>query len=152
AGSIAVLVRVARRTAPLEPAQLGLRPLPRTLALAAVVIGGLALLVLAWLVHPFAQPSIPRELSQQDAVSRMLGDLDPTLVSIGLPAVASLLARAVLAVVVLELLLRGFVLPILVRSLGTPGGIAVVAIVFGAAGPALSGRGALAAPAMLVGA
>jgi membrane protease YdiL (CAAX protease family) len=155
-GTLSALRALAQRTTRLEPAQLGLRPVPPRLAAVAIGAGALAIALLAILAqatgHPFAQPSIPPELSSQDSVSRALGDPDPTIVTVGFATAVSVFARAVVAVVVVEILLRGFVLPILARRLGAPGAIAIVAVCFGSLAPALGGRGDLVVEAMALGA
>ena len=144
--SLAVLWRVE----PLPLEQLGLRAVPPKVAAAAVAAGLATIAVLAALAQPAA--AIPRELSHQDAFARALGDPDPTAVAAGAGTLVSIFARAVLAVVVLEVLLRGYALPAFARRLGTPAATAAVAVVFGAAGPGLAGDASLLLPAMLLGA
>jgi Type II CAAX prenyl endopeptidase Rce1-like len=70
----------------------------------------------------------PPELSQQSAVERLAGLPDATAVGFGLETVVSLLARGVVLVVATELVLRGFVLPVLVRRLGRGWGIVLVVL------------------------
>ena len=55
----------------------------------------------------------PRELSAQSPLASASGLPDPTVVGAGAETLVSLLARGVVLVVATEILLRGFVLPVL---------------------------------------
>jgi membrane protease YdiL (CAAX protease family) len=150
-GTLGVLRWVASRTAPLEPAQLGLRPVPVRLALAGAGVAVAVLAAVAALVHPFGAAHPPVELSQRDAFAVAMGDPEPA-VAFGPAVVASVLARAVLAVIVAEVVLRGFVLPVLARAAGLPAAVAIVSVLFAGLGGSVTGRPGLAVGAIVLGA
>ena len=143
AAALAGVVLVARATGDvaLEPAGLRL-PRPRV-GLAAFVIGAVAALALgllaAALSGAFADPSIPSELSAQTPYDRLSGALDLTRVDPGPAAVASILARAVIAIATADVILRGFIAPVLRDWLGAPAALAVVALALGAAVGSMAG-------------
>ena len=124
-GSLAAL----RRITGCEPAQLGLRPTPARAAAVGLAIAVAVLAVVVAVTDPFSAPHIPRELSQQGALSRALGDPDSTIVALGPGAVASVATRALIGMVLAQVLLVGFALPVLARSLGLVAGTAIVAVV-----------------------
>jgi hypothetical protein len=72
-------------------------------------------------------------------------------VPLGLDALASLLARAVIGVAALELLLRGAVLPSLTRLIGAWPAIAATAVIGGVSFGGIAGDGRLLLPAITLG-
>ena len=92
----------------------------------------------------------PRELTRLDGLAWAAGLSEPAVPFDG-AAVASLLARAVIGAVVLELLLRGAVLPALARLIGAWPAIAATAVIGAISFGALAGDGALLLPALALG-
>jgi membrane protease YdiL (CAAX protease family) len=123
----------------------------------ALVAGGLAAAALALscgllaLAGAVGGVRVPRELTRLDGLAWAAGWSEPA-VPFDVAAVASLLARAVVGTVVLELLLRGAVLPALARAIGAWPAIAVTALVGGISFGALAGDGRLLVPAVALGA
>jgi membrane protease YdiL (CAAX protease family) len=138
-----------------RPEHFGLRPTGARVGVAALALGLVAVAALgalaAVLGHPFAQPSIPPELSEQPALARATHGLDLTRVDPGPAAVASIVARAVVAVAVAEVLVRGLVFPALATALGTPAAAGVVSVISGGLGALTGTGGALVVPAIALG-
>jgi membrane protease YdiL (CAAX protease family) len=130
-GGATVMALLAARVAPPRPAAFGVRRVSPRLAATAVALGvavvGLAALVAHVLGDALGSLPVPAEVSEQSRWSRLLGDPDPTVVDPGAAAVCSLLARALIGPLFAELLLRGFVLPILARRFGDGVAVAVLA-------------------------
>jgi hypothetical protein len=117
--------------------------------LAAAALGGLcAVLALAGALHGVR---VPRELTGLDGLDWAAGEREPPVPFDG-AAVASLLARAVLGTVVLELLMRGAVLPSLACTTGAWPAIGATAVAGGISFGAIAGDGRLLVPAVALGA
>jgi uncharacterized protein len=132
AAGVAIVVALAARVAPPRPESFGVRPVP--LRPAAILVGlgvgvvAVAALAAELLGGALGSLSAPSELSEQSRWSELLGDPDPTVVDPGAAAACSVLARALIGPLFAELLLRGFVLPILARRLGDGAAVAVLAL------------------------
>ena len=132
AGTVALLAWLAARPASEDSARavvarLGIRRCDprRALVATAVAASALALFcLLLALAGAFDGVRAPRELTRLDGLAWAAGLSEPAVPFDG-AAVASLLARAVIGAVVLELLLRGAVLPALARLIGAWPAIAV---------------------------
>lgn len=144
AGAIGAVLQAAGRRRRPTLADLGVRPLAGRHA--AVVTAVTVVAVAAgWAVlgDLLTAAPPPPELSHQSA-----GGLpDPAAVGFGLETLVSLLARAVVLVVAAEVVLRGFVLPVLVGRLGRGWGIALVALASLATAGVVAGTTALVLPA-----
>jgi hypothetical protein len=154
AGTVAVLVWLARRTGVPEPARFGLRPVASRRALEAVAVAGALLAgscVLLALAGLLGEPRVPRELSRLDGLAWEAGSGERP-VSFDAAAVTALLARAVVGVVVLELVLRGVVLPALARLIGAWPAIAATGALGAVSFGAIAGDGRLLLPALVLGA
>jgi membrane protease YdiL (CAAX protease family) len=121
---------------------LGLGVLVVALAAAAAELLGGALGTLA----------VPVELSEQSDWARAFGEPDPTVVDPGPAAACSVLARALIGPLCAELLLRGFVLPILVRRFGEVLAVAVLAPLTALTFAGVAGSAWLALPGLALGA
>jgi membrane protease YdiL (CAAX protease family) len=131
AGAAGVVVSLAARVAPPRRGAFGLRRVRLRLAAVGIAVGGLvvalAAAAAALLGDAFGALAAPVELSEQSGWARALGEPDPTVVDPGAAAACSVLARALIGPLCAELLLRGFVLPILVRRFGERTAIALLA-------------------------
>ena len=117
----------------------------------AAAARSLALLcLLLALAGAFDSVRAPRELTRLDGLAWAAGLSEPAVPFDG-AAVASLLARAVIGAVVLELLLRGAVLPALARLIGAWPAIAATALIGAISFGALAGDGTLLLPALALG-
>ena len=142
AGGTAIVVVLAARVARPRPEAFGLRPVAPRLAAAGVLLGLVAVALCAAVAQllggALGSLPVPPELSEQSRWSQLLGDPDPTVVDPGADAACSVLARALIGPLFGELLLRGFLLPILARRLGATVAVAVLApltaLTFAAAG------------------
>jgi hypothetical protein len=151
--SAGVLVWLAAATGGVAPDRFGIRPVNAARALPATGVAA-ALLLLACavvgLLGGFDGIRAPRELSTQDALGWAAGLPEPVVPFDGASIVA-LLARAVLGVVVLEVVLRGVVLPSLARLIGAWPAIGVTALVGAVSFGAIAGDGRLLLPALVLG-
>jgi membrane protease YdiL (CAAX protease family) len=131
AASVGIVVALAARIASPLPESFGVRPVPLRLGAAGVGLGiavvALPAAAAELLGGALGSLPVPVELSEQSRWSRLLGDPDPTVVDPGASAACSVLARALIGPLFAELLLRGFVLPILARRLGVAAAVAVLA-------------------------
>ena len=158
AATVALLAWLAARPASEDSARavvarLGIRRCDsrRALVATAVAAAALALLcVLLALAGAFESVRAPRELTRLDGLAWAAALSEPAVPFDG-AAVASLLARAVIGAVVLELLLRGAVLPALARLIGAWPAIAATALIGAISFGALAGDGALLLPALALG-
>ena len=158
AGTVALLAWLAARPAADDSARavvarLGIRRCDprRALAATAVAAAVLALLcLLLALAGAFDSVRAPRELTRLDGLAWAAGLSEPAVPLDG-AAVASLLARAVIGAVVLELLMRGAVLPALARLIGAWPAIAATALIGAISFGALAGDGTLLLPALALG-
>jgi membrane protease YdiL (CAAX protease family) len=159
AGTVALLAWLALRTDAREPgaalaARLGVRRCDprRALVCAGVAAAALAAVcALLALAGGFDGIRVPRELTRLDGLAWGAGHGEAPVPFDG-AAVASLLARAVIGTVVLELLLRGAVLPALARPIGAWPAIAVTAVLGAVPFGAVAGDGRLLLPALVLGA
>ena len=157
AGTVALLVWLAAVVDAREPAvaaRLGVRRCDPRRALVAAGLAGAALAALCLplaLAGAFDGIRVPRELTRLDGLAWSAGHGEPPVPFDG-AAVASLLARALIGSVVLELVLRGAVLPALARLIGAWPAIAVTALAGGISFGALAGDGRLLLPAVALGA
>jgi hypothetical protein len=155
AGAIGALVLIARRAHAGEMPNFGLRPPPMRLAAVSTAAAGAALAaswaILEALTGVLSDLDPPRELSAQSPLARASGLADPTVVGAGTETLVSLLARGVVLVVATEVVLRGFVLPVLVRRLGRGWGVAVVVLAGAATGSVVAGTPGLVLPAAVLG-
>ncbi len=158
AGTVALLAWLAARPASEDSARavvarLGIRRCDPRRALVATA-GAASALALFCLFLAFAGAfdgvRAPRELTRLDGLAWAAGLSEPAVPFDG-AAVASLLARAVIGAVVLELLLRGAVLPALARLIGAWPAIAVTALIGAISFGALAGDGTLLLPALALG-
>ena len=155
AAAIGTLILVARRVHPRALPSFEVRPVPvRSAAIATAAAG--AALAASWaildaLTGVLSDLEPPRELSAQSPVARAAGLPDPTAVGLGSETLVSLLARGVVLVVASEVVLRGFVLPVLVRRLGRGWGVALVVLAGTATGSVVAGTPGLALPAAVLG-
>ena len=158
AGTVALLAWLAARPASEDSARavvdrLGIRRCDprRALVATAAAAAVLALLcLLLALAGAFDSVRAPRELTRLDGLAWAAGLSEPAVPFDG-AAVASLLARAVIGAVVLELLLRGAVLPALARLIGAWPAIAATALIGAISFGALAGDGTLLLPALALG-
>jgi len=131
AAGVGIVALLAARVARPTPAAFGVRPVPLRLGAVGVGLGvavvGLAALAADLLGGALGSLPLPAELSAQSRLSRLLGDPDPTVVDPSAAAACSVLARALIGPLLGELLLRGFVLPILARRIGDGAAVAVLA-------------------------
>jgi membrane protease YdiL (CAAX protease family) len=126
-----IVVLLAGRVSRPTRAALGLRAMPIRRGAAGVAVA-LALVAVAALAAEALGGAlgglpVPPELSEQIRLFRLLGDPDPTVVDLDAAAGCSILARALIGPLFGELLLRGFVLPILARRWGDGAAVAVLA-------------------------
>jgi Type II CAAX prenyl endopeptidase Rce1-like len=153
AGTVAALAWLAARTGRLAPARLGLRPVDPRRALRAVAIAGALLAAACGLLAAagaLGDLRVPRELSRLDGLAWAAGFGEPA-VPFDAAAIASLLSRAVLAVAVLELVVRGVVLPALARLIGPWPAIGATAALGAVSFGTIAGDGRLIAPALALG-
>jgi hypothetical protein len=154
-GAIGTLLLVARRMHPSALPNFGLRPAPVRLAAISTAAAGAALAaswaILEALTGVLSELDPPRELSAQTPLARASGLPDPTVVGFGLETLVSLMARGVVLVVATEVVLRGFVLPVLVRRMGRGWGIALVVLGGTATGSVVAGTPGLVLPAAALG-
>jgi membrane protease YdiL (CAAX protease family) len=135
-----VLRLVARRGGiDLEPAHLGLRRVPPRIALVVLAFGLAAAILVAALSglagDPLQDAGHPEELG--DEISVIVLDLGTAV---------SVLARAVIAAIAVEIVLRGFALPALSGAIGRNFAIGVVAVL-----SSLTGTVELAPAAVVLG-
>ena len=150
----AALAWLAVRTGPLTPARFGVRPVEplralQAAAVAGAVVAGVTALLAA--AGALVELRVPRELSSLDGVAWATGVQEPA-VPFDAAALASLLVRAVLGVAVLELVLRGVVLPALARLIGTWPAIGATAVLGAVSFGGIAGDGCLLLPALALGA
>lgn len=150
---VGTMLWVASRTARPSAAQFGLRAgrPGRALVGGLAVAGGMAVFMVVWslLVDVREGLAVPLELDPRTESGR---DLDVPLrgaVPVDVGFVVSVLARCVLAAIVSEVVVRGFVFPALSGWRGPLPALVVVAVVFGALG---GGSWELAVPAGVLGA
>ncbi len=153
AGAVAVLVWLGRGTGECSAARFGLSPVaPRRAATGSALVA--CAVAVAWALSALAglgeELRVPRELTRLDGLDWLAGGSEPP-VRLDAAAVAALLARAVIATVVLELVLRGVALPALARLAGAWPAIAVTGLIGGASWGAIAGDGRLLVPAMVLG-
>jgi hypothetical protein len=154
AGTAGVLTWLAAATGRVAPDRFGIRRVEPVRALravavaAALLVGACALLAL---VGGFDGIRAARELSALDGPAWAAALPEPPVPFDG-AAVAALLARAVLGVVVLELVLRGVVLPALCAVIGAWPAIAATAVLGAVSFGAIAGDGRLLLPALVLGA
>ena len=153
AGTVAALTWLAAHTGRLEPARFGLRPVDPRRAVEAVAVAAAVLAAVCGVLAAagaLGGVRVPRELSRLDGLDWTAGFGEPA-VGLDAAAVASLLARAVLAVTVLELVLRGVALPALARLLGPWPAIGVTALLGAVSFGTIAGDGRLLVPALALG-
>jgi len=154
AGTVAVLAWLAGRTGERSPARLALRPVEPRRALDAVAVAGALLAACCGLLAAagvLGDLRVPRELSRLDGLAWAAGFGEPP-VPFDTAAVTSLVSRAVIGVAVLELVLRGVVLPALARLIGPWPAIAATAALGAVSFGAIAGDGRLLMPALVLGA
>ena len=154
AGTGAILVWLAARTGEASLARFGVRPVEplralHATAVAAASLGAFCAALAALGLLP--ELRVPRELSALDGVAWAGGFGEPA-VAFDAAAAAALIARAVVGVAVLELVLRGVVLPALARAIGAWPAIAVTAVLGAVSFGAIAGDGRLLLPALALGA
>jgi hypothetical protein len=148
-----VLVWLAAATGRVAPDRFGIRPviaaraLPATGAAAAILLAACAVV---GLLGGFDGIRAPRELSVLDTPSWAAGLSEPVVPFDG-AAIVALLARAALGVVVLEVVLRGVVLPSLARLIGAWPAIGAAALLGAVSFGAIAGDGRLLLPALVLG-
>ena len=151
--SAGVLVWLASATGRVAPDRFGIRPvtaaraLPATGAVAAVLLLACGIV---GVLGGFDGIRAPRELSILDAPSWAAGLPEP-VVPFDAAAIVSLLVRAALGVLVLEVVLRGVVLPSLARLIGPWPAIAVTALIGAVSFGSIAGDGRLLLPALVLG-
>jgi membrane protease YdiL (CAAX protease family) len=134
-GFVWVVLWVARRPQPPCAADLGLRPIApaRALRVLAPAVGGFALFVAAWalVVDLDAALPVPGEVAPDGPLgrARATGAID-----LGADTLMLALALGVVAVLGIEILLRGFVLPALSSWRGTLPAAAIVCLLGTATG------------------
>ena len=132
-----------------------MRPVPPRVAAVAVLLGvavvGLAALAAELLGGSLGSLAVPPELSEQSRYLQLLGDPDPTVVDPGAAAACSVLARALVGPLFAELLLRGFVLPILARRLGAVAAVAVLGLLTALTFAGAGGDAGLLLPGLALG-
>jgi CAAX protease family protein len=155
-----IVVLLAGRVARPTRATLGVVPVPLRraaagvgLALASVALAALVAdaLVADALGGALGALPVPPELSEQSRLFRLLGDPDPTVVDVDAAAACSILARALIGPLFGELLLRGFVLPILARRWGDRVAVAVLAPLTALAFAGIGGDSWLLLPGLVLG-
>jgi membrane protease YdiL (CAAX protease family) len=156
AGGVTVMGLLAARVAPPRPAVFGVRRVPPRLAATAVGLGVAVVGVAALLAHVLGDAlgslPVPAEVSDQSRWSRLLGDPDPTVADVDAAAACSVLARALIGPLFAELLLRGFVLPILARRFGDGVAVAVLAPLTALTFAGVGGEAWLLLPGLALGA
>jgi membrane protease YdiL (CAAX protease family) len=155
AGSLSVVAALARRGSHSELADLGIRTVPARVW-AEVTGFGILVVTASWAILEalsgvLGELPAPRELSTQSPLDRAAGLPDTTHVGLGLETLASLLARGVLLVLVTEIVLRGFVLPVLARRLGRGWAIAIVVLAGTFVGSVVAETPGLVLPAAALG-
>ncbi len=148
-----VLIWLAATTGRVAPDRFGIRPVSAARALPATGVAAgilLAACAVVGLLGGFDGIRAPRELSVLDTPSWAAGLPEPVLPFDG-AAIVALLARATLGVVMLEVALRGVVLPSLARLIGAWPAIGTTALLGAVSFGAIAGDGCLLLPALVLG-
>jgi len=150
AGTLWVIHRVAGRTAPPSPEQLGLRLIPATVAARVLVPGAVAVAALvalgSLLVDLASVLAVPDQITGARTVDRLLRPEERGAIEPDAGVLAGIVGLGVLAPWTVELLLRGFVLP----ALSAWRGPLVAGVLVSVLGAATSWGGGVAGGELLV--